>query len=276
VRVVRKLSLIFAVLALVGCGKSADDYMREGNAYLRKGDMANAISQFEMAVEADSDNHEARNALGAALSATGDFERAIGHFRAAIAANDEFVEGHYNLGRALAELGSFDEALDEFRAVLRLDSTYTLAYFSAGDVFAAKGLAEQAVDSYTRAIRIDPNLMAAYMRLASIYVGMGEYDQGIDLLLRARALRPNDPEIISMAGRAAIRKRDFTQAVGLFEDAVELDSLNLLYRNDLATALMLGDRKDDAVEQWQWILDQNPDAGLEQVVRQNLDRALSE
>jgi Flp pilus assembly protein TadD len=113
----------------------------------------------------------------------------------------------------------------------------------------------------------------ARMRLASAYIGMGDYDKGMAELLEARQLQPGNPELVAMAGRTALRQRDFLQAVQLLEQAVELDTLDLVYRNDLATALMLAGEKDEAVSQWRWILARSPDPGLEQVVRQNLDRA---
>jgi tetratricopeptide (TPR) repeat protein len=260
---------------LIGCGKSGDEYAAKGNEYLRSGDIAKAVLEFEKAVEAEPDNHESRNSLGAALSSIGDFGRAVEHFRAAVRIKQDFVEGHYNLGRAYAEMGSLDEALNQFSTVLQLDSTFALAYLSGGDILAARGLGEQAADSYEGAIRFDPNLLPAYLRLASVYIGTGEHERAVNLLLRARTLRPEDPEIVSMAGRAAIRNRDFDQAILLIKEAMEMDSLNLVYRNDLATALMLSRRRDEAIEQWQWILARNPEPGLEQVVRQNLERAES-
>jgi tetratricopeptide (TPR) repeat protein len=270
---VRKLLLVITVILLMGCGKGADDHMQDGYAQLRKGDMASAVLEFEKAVEAEPDNPEARNALGTALSALGDFNRALEHFRAAVATDDEFIEGHYNLARALSELGRFEEALAEFKITAQLDPGYALAYMGAGDVFAAGSAVDLAIESYQLAIAADPELLAAYMRLASIYVGTGEYNKGIDLLLDARAFQPGNSEIISMAGRAAIAKRDFGQAVDLLQQAVEMDTLHLLNRNDLATALMLSEREDEAVAVWTGILKLNPPPELEQVVLQNLERA---
>jgi Flp pilus assembly protein TadD len=75
VRNVKKIGLtgmLFLALLVLSCGKDADQYMEEGNAYLRRSDMANAIAMFEKAVEADPGNYEAHNSLGAVLSAIGE------------------------------------------------------------------------------------------------------------------------------------------------------------------------------------------------------------
>lgn len=275
-RKVRKLGLLFLVLLALGCGKDTEYYMEEGNAYLRRRDMTNAIIMFERAVEADPDNYEAHNSLGALLSTIGDFKRAAEHFRAAVAVNDSFVEAHYNLGRALAEVGDYEDGLTELNKAIGLDSTYALAYLTAGDIFSVRKMSEQAADSYQRAIRFDPNLVVGYLRLSSLYVATGEYDSAVELLLRGREIRPRDTELVSMAGRVAIMKRDFEQAAQLLTEAVKLDSTNLLYRNDLATALMLAGREDEALAHWREILVRNPDPDLEQTVRRNLSRAESD
>jgi tetratricopeptide (TPR) repeat protein len=272
----KKAGVVLVLLVALGCGRDAEYYMNEGEAYVRRGDMTNAVGMFEKAVEAEPSNYEAQNSLGAALSTIGDFERAVGHFRTAVAIDDSLVEGHYNLGRVLAEIGSYDEALTELGKVISLDSTYSLAYLTEGDIFSARKMGEQAAESYEKAIRFDPGLIIAYMRLSSVYVGAGEYDKAIDILLRARERRPQDAEIISMAGRAAVMKRDFEQAAQFLNEAVKIDSTNLWYRNDLATTLMLAGRRDEAVTQWRMILDGNPDPDLEQRVKDNLRRAESE
>jgi tetratricopeptide (TPR) repeat protein len=270
------VALVVVTMILAGCGKDAAYYVDEGDAYVAQGDMANAAIAYEKAVEIAPDDYDAHNSLGAVLSSMGDFNRAIDHFRLAISLNDSLVEGHYNLGRAYAETGKFQEALSEFWAAAHLDSTYALAYMSGGAVFDQIGLREQAIDSYERAIRADPNLIQARVNLASVYMAMEEYDKGIGVLLEARDLLPANPDLASLAGRAAILKRDFDQAVDLFGDAVRLDSTSIVHRNDLATALMLAERKDEAITQWERILTLNPDPQMERVVRQNLARAREE
>lgn len=265
--------LVITTILFLGCGKSADDYMKAGYAHLRKGDMASAVLEFEKAAEKEPGNPEARNALGAALSALGNFNRAVEEFRAALVANPDFVEAHYNLARALSELGRIDEALEEYKTTAHLDPGYALAYMGAGDLFAAGGSRDLAIESYQRAIAADTTLIAAYMRLASVYVSAGEYNKGIDLLLVARDIQPKNAEIVSMAGRSALAKRDYDLAIELLQEAVEMDTLAVIYRNDLATALMLADRKDEAIAQWKWILERNPAPELEQIVRRNLERA---
>jgi tetratricopeptide (TPR) repeat protein len=203
----------------------------------------------------------------------GDYTGAIEHFRTAVALDDGFIAGHYNLGRALTEVRSYPEAFQEFRRVIQIDSAYALAYLGVAGIYVIQDMDEQAIDAYKRAIRFDPDLLPAYLNLASLHMKLKNYDEATGLLLRARDRKPGDSQVVSAAGRAAILARDFDTAVRLLTEAVQLDTLNTTYRNDLATALMLGDRKQDAIEQWEIILSQRPEPSLERVVIQNLERA---
>jgi Flp pilus assembly protein TadD len=67
--------------------------------------------------------------------------------------------------------------------------------------------------------------------------------------------------------------RDLDQAIALFLETTARDSTNPICRNDLATALMLAERRDEAVAEWEKALTLDPDPSLGQVIRQNLERA---
>ena len=76
-----------------------------------------------------------------------------------------------------------------------------------------------------------------------------------------------------MAASAAILKRDFDQAIDMLSEALNLDPENVIFMNGLATALMLAERVEEAIAEWEKILEQNPDPSVAEGVRQNLKRA---
>lgn len=88
---------------LFGCSSSAADYVKEGVAYLEKGDLTAAVISFKNAVQADPKSIEARLALADALERNGDLPGA-----------------EQQLRRALESGGNADELLPRV-AVLLLD-----------------------------------------------------------------------------------------------------------------------------------------------------------
>jgi tetratricopeptide (TPR) repeat protein len=267
-----------AVLALLvsGCGKDVHYYIEMGNEAVREGDFQQAILHFERAVEEYPESYEAHNSLGAALSAMGNLPRAVEHFSIAVALKDDFLEGYYNLGRALAGMGRSNEAAVEYQNALGVDSTYAIAHMGLAEAYLGLNAPERAIASYRKAVKYDPRLLAAYIGLGRVYVGVGEYQEGIDAFIAARDAFPDNPDLPFIAGKAAILKRDADMAIEYLSDAVRLDSLNLFYRNDLASAYMLAGRKMDAIAEWESILARDPNSSLREVVETNLERAATE
>jgi tetratricopeptide (TPR) repeat protein len=144
------------------------------------------------------------------------------------------------------------------------------------EAYLGRNAPEKAIPSYQRAIRYDPRLLPAYIGLGRVYVGMADYQEGIDTFIAAREAFPDNPDLPFIAGKAAILKRDPGMAVEYLSEAVRLDSLNLYYRNDLASAYMLAGRKMDAIAEWEAILSHDPVSSLREVVETNLERAATE
>jgi tetratricopeptide (TPR) repeat protein len=277
---VRAYRLIAAAAALIllftACAKDVHYYIEAGNEAVREGDFQQAVLHFEKAVEQYPESYEAHNSLGAALSASGNLPRAVEHFSIAVALNKDFVEGHYNLGRALAGMGRYNEAVVEYQNAIAVDSTYAIAYMGLAESFIGANAPERAIRSYERAIRYDRNLLQAYIGLGRAYVAVREYQKGIDAFIAARDAFPNNPDLPFIAGKAAILKGDADLAVQYLSEAAGLDSLNLFYRNDLASAYMLAGRRMDAIAEWESILARNPNRELRQVVEVNLERAATQ
>ncbi|MFB0935817.1 MAG: PEP-CTERM system TPR-repeat protein PrsT [Propionivibrio sp.] len=81
---------MIATIVLVGavitgaCSPSSSDAMREGKAFIEKGDLASAVIAFKNAVQAEPNAPEARAALGNALELSGDLTGAEQQYRRAV------------------------------------------------------------------------------------------------------------------------------------------------------------------------------------------------
>jgi tetratricopeptide (TPR) repeat protein len=276
-----RTTLVAVIAALVllssgGCSKDVHYYIEMGNEAVRDGDFQQAILHFEKAVEVYPESYEAHNSLGAALSATGNLPRALEHFSIAVALNKDFLEGHYNLGRAYAGVGRYTEAVTEYQNAIAIDSSYAIAHMGLAEAYLGVNAPDGAIASYENAIKYDRNLLQAYIGLGRVYVGVQQYQKGIDAFIAAREVFPNNPDLPFIAGKAAILAGDFEIAVEYISEAAALDSLNLFYRNDLASAYMLAGRRMDAIAEWETILERNPNPELREVVEVNLERAATQ
>ena len=100
-------------------------HWRQGLLWKAKEQPAAAFEQFQHAVEANPNHHEARLSLAEALAAGGRLEQAITEYRATLEVDPPAataIVAHNNLARLLAGRGDLDAATLHWRAVLDLDS----------------------------------------------------------------------------------------------------------------------------------------------------------
>ena len=85
-----------------------------GSALLRTGQTDKAIELCEKALKLQPTDVDAHVVLGNALMSRQDFDRAIDHYRQALKLRPDDANAHHNLGIALQQLGQHEEAAREF------------------------------------------------------------------------------------------------------------------------------------------------------------------
>ncbi len=107
-------------------------YYLQGLAFEQKGDLPQARSSLEKAVELKPDYPEALISLGRILWELGDTRGALKEFDDAVAVAPDFAEAHYNRGLAEARLGQIKPAIREYREALALKADYFDARLNFG------------------------------------------------------------------------------------------------------------------------------------------------
>jgi tetratricopeptide (TPR) repeat protein len=100
----------------------ATAYIDRGNAYLSKGDLDHAISDYGQVIRLDPSNADA----------------------------------FYNRGLSFAEKGEHDKAIHDLDQVIRLDPGRTDALVNRGNEYSARGDDDHALRDYDQAILLDP------------------------------------------------------------------------------------------------------------------------
>ena len=93
-----------------------------GNLVYRQGELHEAKSLYERALEHDPSQPEARYNLANLLEDIGETELAISELRRVCTAAPEFADAHYNLGIMLAQVGGIAQARRCLERYLELDS----------------------------------------------------------------------------------------------------------------------------------------------------------
>jgi tetratricopeptide (TPR) repeat protein len=135
---------------------------------LARGAQAEAIQQFEQAVDLRPQDPTANNALGASLMAVGRLTEAITYLSAALKTQPDNFDAHYNLANALASQDKFVEAIEHYRAAVHLHPDDANAETNLGSALAEAGDLAEAKLHFERALRIDPTHKLARENLEQI------------------------------------------------------------------------------------------------------------
>jgi len=86
----------------------------------------------------------------------------------------------------------------------------------------------------------------------------GRADEAIQLLRRAQVSHPTDPAVPNALGLALLYKRDYGAALKAFNASIKLDPGFMEARNNRGVCLMEAGKLDDAVPDFQFVIDGPP------------------
>lgn len=176
-------------------------HLLAGNRALGRGDVAKALAEYRLAVEADPRSAPAQEALATTLAGQGDTEGAIRHYKAALEAEPDNFLVHHNLGTVLARNGRPEEAVEHFRRALELVPGEPVVLYKLARNLARTGHLDEAERRYRELIASEPEeegapqggegpWVAARFDLSEILFKTGRYQEAADQL---RELVAGDP-----------------------------------------------------------------------------------
>jgi len=183
-------------------GILADAYRGLGIAWRRRGDIDKAIRELRKAVAEDSDDIDARAALGEALVAdagpyAGAYDEALRHLERAAAADAPPALALYALGRMSLVDGAVALAIERLgraRAIAERDPTPLGAQLrfdvivAQGDAALAARDAHGAHGFFLEALQVEPRRADLHAKLAQTHRSIGNLDAALASFERALAL----------------------------------------------------------------------------------------
>ena len=127
-----------------------------GVAYARKGQLAEAVEQFQIAASLDPRYVDARHNLALELMDTGRAAEALPLLQSVAGMQPGNPESHYNLGTDLSELGRDAEAIPEFQRCLALNPGYLSAYNNLAISLAHVNRFDEAIITTQAGLKIAP------------------------------------------------------------------------------------------------------------------------
>ncbi len=212
---------------LASWGGVASAHVGRGRARLALGDFEGGLADLTQAVELEPGAPTSAEELADVLFVRGRFQEASEYYRRAVDAGSENPDARYRLAASLVQLDRSDEALDPLRAAIEVDPSHAEARLllgailnadgrhaeaeselraarphiqAGGDYFAELGLAlleqEKLVGAEEVArefLRVDPGGARAHTLLGEVFLHRREYDSARVELIRALQINERNP-----------------------------------------------------------------------------------
>ncbi len=172
-----------------------------------------------------------------AAAESGDLEDAASSFQDALQREPGDLAARLRMAEALAALGRTSESERHFRELSKSHSNVARVHFGLAEALTAAGRAEEASESYRRAIELAPDYGAAHYGLAIRYREQGEaarFEEQMNLFERHRGAEPAfpDPRIDEVEALRKGAMRHFRLALQL-EKQGQIDQAIAAYRESI-------------------------------------------
>ncbi|MCK9419388.1 MAG: tetratricopeptide repeat protein [Nitrospirae bacterium] len=152
-------------------------YADLGRIYLQKNDLLGAEKYFVKALSLNPNNPFISQELAKIYINRGDLDLASGEISNGLKFTPNEPSLLFLKAHILTRKGELQEPLEIYRFLTRVDPSSSVNWFNFGAVLARLGRVGEAENALRQAITIDGKLLNAYKELASLYVRDGKTDQ---------------------------------------------------------------------------------------------------
>ena len=174
--------------------------------YLKKGEIAKTIQQYEQLRIECPDDVASLVILGHLYIMNTDYDSAIDTFNTAILVHpDNFhIDPEYEDINEMMRLGEHDSAVERLLNQIEARPQAAELYVQLADIMAATGRFAEAIVNYEKATRIQPSYLEAAVKLGSLYVAMKRSVLAAEQF--NRAVEINDEIVDAYVGLAKAQK----------------------------------------------------------------------
>lgn len=166
--------------------------------------------------------------------AQGNLIEAVSVCEKALELDPVWVPAHVTMGNLKQAQGDIEGAIKFYHQALQLNSTFVPAYANLGSMLYKQGRFQEAIFNYKKAIEFNPNIPAIYFNLAVVLEQQGQVEEANFYRQRAQELMTPTPEISSPVvtnevsqwiekGNELSLSGEFTEAISAWEKALSFN-----------------------------------------------------
>ena len=257
VRTVLAAVLSAALLSALPSTSRADE-LKEGKAALAAGHLDDASGLFEKA--AAQGYAEGRAGVGQVWLRRRNYDKALEQFQMSQKMDPNLALSYYGIGEVSRRNEDYAGALPSLQKAVELDHKFPDAQLALGDCLTQLKRFPEAVNALNPGLNWGPKWKPRFL-VALGFVEMTRdslRDAGI-YFTQAREAAPDDPITNRALGDFYLKRGIGSLAIPEYEKAVGLDSTDIDLRYALGRAFAFDQRYEEAIEQYKWVAETNPD-----------------
>jgi tetratricopeptide (TPR) repeat protein len=260
--------LTLAGLMLLPAVGRADD-LKEGRTALQAGNLDQAMELFEKA--ANSGQAEGRAGVGQVWLKRRQYAKAMDAFQTAEKMDPTLAISYWGQGEVLHRQNKCSDAVPLFQKATELDRKFPEAQFALGNCLIELGQHEKAVETLNEGLKWGPKWRPRFL------VALGDAELARDSLrdagifyTRATQEAEGDPMPLRALGNFYLKRGTWALAVQELQAAIQLDSTDVENHYGLGQALYYDQRYNEALEEFEWVTNRDPDYPAGQLALGNL------
>ena len=206
-------------------------------AYTQTSYWHDSISLMSHAVECTDNNTHAHDNLGDAHLKKGNVDQALKEYQISLNRRPGYAYAECNLGCALLSKGLHKEAILHFKKALSTNPDYAVAHHNLGEALREEGLLDEGIKHLTKALELDPRLPKAETQLGAALLQKGDPKGALLHYERALRMNPNSPESHNIVASILLQQGKDREALTEFQLAFNADPSNFTYANNVAWIL---------------------------------------
>ena len=218
-----------------------------------------ARKEFEAALELDNSSSYLHLQLAELYALSSDFENAAVWAEKAAVIDPGSIDAYKLLGRICVELNRADDAQKQYTTIISLSPADEEAYFALAMLQQQQKQNDDAIATLKKLLKVNPRSEVAWFFMGNIYMDAGKTGKARTFYLKALEIDPAfEPALINLALQYEAAG-EIPKAVETLKKALEKNPDNYRIRDKLALFYLKLDRLQDALENYIYIRNANPE-----------------
>lgn len=207
--------------------RSALHYVASGLTHNAKGELDQAIADYDKAIELNPECASAYYNRGIAQYEKGELGLAIADCDKAIELNSKDASAYIIRGLVRSDKEELSQAIADYDKALDLNPQFASAYIIRGIARRVKGELAQAIADYDKAIELNPEDASAYIIRSLARSEQGELEDAIADYDKAIELSPEIASAYTNGGNVLSQLKAWSEAKSSFQKALNLSRITM-------------------------------------------------